>query len=327
MLLSEYYDIKTYLLTLEENVNKLKTEKSSINFEMSTKIIEKIIIFIRNNYCNKKNLFEKYINTVIFGNILSFLPKEYTIKKRIICKNWYKILTCNFIKRSLSPFNKPFNIYYINSFNNNFENIVRLDNKLCVYDYNNGYVKVLNNNGEVIENHDISKYIYKVGENKNLKYSTNGEFIINDPKEKIVRDEKYFYFLDDYSTIDIFNSENKCIRYWLISPRTNDKKIIVDDGEIYVSNQWYRSIYVFSRDGKKIREITDCGSNLEFDVYGDYIYIIEKYNNSIKILTKKGEKIFKKDYKHRNCKDLLVINDNLYVVTNKKIHVYQLKFF
>jgi len=323
-MLSNNYDIQNYLLILEENINNLKTTQCSLTFNISAREIKKVIsIIIKKNY-SKKNLFDKYINTEIFSNILCFLPKEYVILKRQICKNWYGILSSDFIRKSLGPFTRPLNIYYSNSFDNNFKNIIRLDNKLCSYNYNDKYViKILNNNGEIIGK--TNKYIYNFNKNTELGHCNKHNFIINDPNQKIAIDENHICLLINYA-VYIFDTKGKYVKHWPSHfSESNNEKILVNNGEIYVSNEWFRYIYVFSLDGKQLRAIR-YSFDSTFDVYGNYVYVINKYNQ-LMIYTTEGKQVFQMENTKKNWKNLFVINDNLYIITNEKIHIYKIRFF
>ena len=63
------------------------------------------------------NLFDKYIQKNMFNIILSFLSKRFITLNKLICRKCYNILTFKFIKNPLDPFNEPYNIYFLNSFN------------------------------------------------------------------------------------------------------------------------------------------------------------------------------------------------------------------
>jgi len=63
-------------------------------------------------YC--RNLFDEYIKKEIFSKILSFLSKRFVIGKRSVCNNWYKILTCDFIKDAVGPFIEPYHRNMLN---------------------------------------------------------------------------------------------------------------------------------------------------------------------------------------------------------------------
>jgi len=68
-------------------------------------------------------------------NIFSFLPKEDVITKRLTCKYSNEQLTTDTIRNILGPFTLPHIIYFFNSYNHNYKNIVKINNRL--YGYNN----------------------------------------------------------------------------------------------------------------------------------------------------------------------------------------------
>jgi len=77
--------------------------------------------------------------------------KKYIISKRLVWKNWYKILICNFVKKILGLLQNLIMYIILVIFDNNRKNIDRINNKLCAYDYNDEYIKILNEYGEIIE--------------------------------------------------------------------------------------------------------------------------------------------------------------------------------
>ena len=342
-MLSNIYDINNYLLNLENNVNNLKTTRDSLIFEISTREIINIILQIREIYCNKKDLFNIYIKKEIFGNILSFLPQKYIMLERSTCKNWYKILTNNFLKNTLGPFIKPFNMDYVGYFTRKFENIYRVKNKLCGYNYYDGYIRILNNNGVVVEKHKIGKKIYKITENMNLIWKNHSDIIIGIPNKKIsisnngwyINDikmnQKYIYVLGRF---DIFkyDSEGTYIERWEVNNCMVENrygKIILHKDEIYVLYENFKHIIAHSNKTTHFNRKIGCFNKkfTRFDIYKNYIYIIDEHDKLIRIFEKYGSEICSKKNKITGCEDLIVIDENLFVITNDKIHIYKIRFF
>jgi len=338
-MLSEIYNIQYHLQTLKNNINILETTCDSLIFNINTKEMEKIILLIKNKSCNKKNLFDKYIKKEIFSNILSFLSKEYVITKRSTCKNWNDILSNNFIKNSLGPFTEPFNISYLNCFNNKFENIKKINNKLCCYYYLDEYIKTLDDNGELINKYKVKKNII-IFSNTDLVWYEDYKIIIKNSNKKIIIewskpiydiivDENNIYILS--GKIYKYDRKGTFIGSFNIGfHEINSKnKTIIDNKQIFhLGPRSY--IYIYSNNGtflKCINTRNKIGNFATFDIYKDKIYMINEPENIIKIYTKEGKGIYYKKHNIKKIRNLFAIDDKLYIITMDKIHIYEIKFF
>jgi len=184
-------------------------KKINIKFQFQNHIqkMETTISLPKKNNYNKDNSFNKYVGKEIFGNILSFLPKEYSITKRPTCKNWNEISTNEFLKNILGPFTRPYNISYLNNFDCDDKNIVKISNKLCSYGYYDKNMKIINDNSEPIKIFRINKYTRKITGNKILVWHILGCLVINnhgkikaiklddEPIDSITTDDNYIYVL------------------------------------------------------------------------------------------------------------------------------------
>jgi len=326
IMLSKIYDIENYLSILENNINNLRTTECSLIFDTSMKTMENTIFLIRNRYCNKKNIFDKYVTKEIFNYILSFFPKKYVMSKRLICKNWYQILTNDFTKNFLGPFTDPYKVYYCNCLDNKFKKIIKLNNKLCNYNYDDKCIGIFSDNGEIIEKRTINNYIHIVPKNSQFSMFIENIDFIDSLNRKIAIGDKYIYLLAKMN-IFMFDKKGEYIENFTIYlPEISKGRVVVNEEELYVLNRWHSSILKLSSNGK-FKKILNCDINSKFDVYGNYIYIISDYNNLIKIMTKKGEEICNVEHNIKNYQDLFVINDSMYIITKEKIYVYKLKCF
>jgi len=340
-MLSNTYDIQNYLLELEENTYKLKTTHDSLIFDMSTSEILKIILIIRKYHCNKKKLFEKYVKKEIFSKILSFLPQKYVMSKRSICKNWNELLTNDFMRNSLGPFLEPYKICYVGNFDIKFKDIFKANNKLCSYDSSDGDIRILNNKGELIEKYQLGKYIYKITENMDFVWKIKN-LIIENAREKIFInwqndlindikiDKEQVYILGRWHVFQ-YNKKGTYIRRFAVDScyifGNKYGKIVLDNDEIYSVNEYNNDLKVYSKTGKIRKKMGWFNKGSKFDMSKNYIFIIDELSNLIRIYTKNGKEICNKEHNIKGCQDLIVINDNLYIITNNKIHVYELNFF
>jgi hypothetical protein len=179
-------NVENYLSTLENNINNLKNTKDPKTFHENINKMEEIILLLRKIYPHGKNLFDKYIKKEIFSNILSFLPKNYILSKKSICKNWYELLTCDFTRKALNLLNKPYCIRHYYSFRENFRTIAKLNNRLCCTNYYNESISLMTDKGKSDSIYRITKDINKIIGNKYflIWYKKNKITIDNSERQK-----------------------------------------------------------------------------------------------------------------------------------------------
>ena len=298
------------------------------------------------------NLFNKYIKKELFSNILSFLPKIYLISKKLICKNWYEILTCNFTKKALNLLDEPCKIYYSSSFRTYYDYIFKINNSLYRYSYPNEYVyeidscihnvtgygnliwfKDYNGSNNIHKTDSCVRYVIGYG---NLIWCKDNNITISDSNGKrniewnnkdirdMTTDGKDIYILS-YDKIFDYDTNGKFIKEWNIS-NSYYGKIVVDNGEIYVSRS-YEFIYVYSNDGELIRIINTNDFFSYFDIYKNYIYTASWNSDKIRVLTKEGKIIYCKDCNTLGMTNLFVINNTIYIVKHEIVDIYKIKYY
>jgi hypothetical protein len=334
-------DVQDYLQNLDENLNNLKKSKDLLTFSKNIVNIEKITSLLKEKYCNV-NLFDKYIKKEIFSNILSFLPKKYVITKRSICKKWYDTLTCNFIQKSLGPFNEPYRILFVSHSKIQLKYITKISNKICNYYYISGTINVLNDNGSVMETYKISNETRGFFGNSTTMCYFDGKMILRKFNGEIITklniqhyfdvtmDDNYIYVLGSEKIFQ-YNVGGQFIKSWNLNSDIDPilgYKIIVDKDEIFVFKVGYNCIKIYSNNGKLIREI---GDNLtycmpSFDIYKDHIYILDVKHNLIKVFSRYGKLVTSKEFVCEELTNLFVINDKIHIITEKEF-IYELKFF
>jgi hypothetical protein len=143
----------------------------------------------------------------------------------------------------------------------------------------------------------------------------------------IVMDKKYVYILIKYFLF-LFNHKGEKTEYYRVASfplENNHGKITLDGNEIYVFNEANKNTLVFSTNGKITRLCDFSRLFTKFDMYKNYIYVLD--DNILKIFTKTGEMIYNKTLGFTDYRDLIVIEDNLYIVRKTKIHVFKIIFF
>ena len=332
-------EIQRYSQLLENNVNNIKNSQNSLILSMSINNIEKIILKLKKKYCNE-DLFNKYVKKEIFSYILSFLSKKYVISKRSICKNWHKILTCDFIKNALGPFNEPYNMYYLDFIKNRLR-VIRVNNKKCYLDCHDGEIIIMNDD-LVVGKYYLENVLGICGNSELICFYNNKEIITSKYNNKIVSeikseningitmDDKYIYILKNREIIQ-YNTEGTYIKRWNIEKHSwfyVHDKIIVDNDEIYVYGECYGCIKVYSSDGKFIRDIGSgyFDRKTSFDIYKDHIYVLDLEKKLLRVFTKNGEMIYYKECACSTCYNLFIIDDILYNYQHN-IYKYKLKFY
>jgi hypothetical protein len=267
-----------------------------------------------------ENLFDKYIKKEIFSNILSFLPKKYVISNRIICKKWKQILTSKFIKKTLDPFTEPYCMYYLKNFDYKGTGyfIEKINGELCCRDFFSDYIGILDDNGIMIEKkYNIDRYVVDVVGESTLVWFTFPNLIINNSEEKIIIDREkfgfawkiameknYIYVLGDENIFQ-FNIRGEYIKKWPIGYCMSDdveSEMVASNGKIFLSSSIKDYISVYSN-GKLIKKIDGFNyKSSRFNIYGDFIYVMNFHNYLIRILTKKGKEIGKKITKSKIAK-------------------------
>jgi len=293
---------------------------------------------------SKKNLFDAYVKKEIFNIILSFLPKVYIISKRLVCKNWYEILTCSFTKSALNVINEPYHIKYLRSFFKFGFRIRKVNNKICCYHFYYSDFVIVDNYGFGMEDHNDDNTIsYIAGYSNIICYYNrhkkkvfisdfNGKISIklNIKIYDITMDKEYVYILGKNNVYQ-YNIYGVFVRDWTIENHKNGikkGKIVVDKNEIFIYGKSYRHIKIYSKTGGFIGIIGDnFGEGTTFDVYKDHIYLLDSEKKVLKVFARKGKIVYSINNKCIRPKNLFVIDDNLCIFANYEVHVYELKFY
>lgn len=266
------------------------------------------------------------------------MPKEYLVSKRLICKNWYVILTSTFTKKILNILNEPCHICYSKYFAGNFNGIAKINDKLYCYNYYDKYIDIINKKGKLIDKYEVDECIdYITGYGKIMVYHKNNEITISDSNGKrnikchnykildMATDGKHIYILS-VNEITKYDINGEHIKKWTINNFFGDE-IIVNKDEIYVSGSCNECIHVYSNDGELIRKIYHYESLLYFDISGNYIYAICVDSNMIKIFTKEGKMIYCVKHNHENLDKVFVIDDIMCIVKNNNVEIYKIIFY
>jgi len=289
----------------------------------------------------KHNILNKNIINIILINIISFLPIKNIYLSRIVCKEWRDILTGNLAKNMIA-IKVPVKITHLETRCVDFsiDYLLNINNQFFVSGYND-------HSGPIIYNFNTGKYIntqtfLKKSNSKYICGSNINIEIFNPLFEKLYSwkcldglidlaiDEDYIYIIN-LNLCRIFDFKGKLINKWDIpdDEQTFGTKININKDKIYLTTNDYRTnwLQIFSQKGESIRKIKISENSEEkkyfdvnFTIFSNIIYLYDFVNNVIKFFSCNGDLINKypliipfEDETYKNIRDILVIDDHLYI--------------
>lgn len=322
---------------LEDHIKNLKISNNSMAFQKIIVESMKLLSLISRKVGNDNNLFGKNVPTELLIYMISFLPIEYGAICRSVCMNWLKSLKSNVSKKILPLI--PKDVCYLESVKINFE--ARIITKIMndIYIVNSPNICKINIDDFTINNNEVISFVTNsIASNDNYIcieeklgiiniYSLKMEFINSIKIEGLcfglAIDNNNNICAATYNRFYVCNLQGKIINSWELDYHgigCRSRKIAFYKNEIYMADNTFNCVRVFSYDGKLIRSLGHIGSgHAQFvnpwgiAVCRDIVYVVDSGNNRIQALTCEGKYIF--EYKQKyiiDLSDIMIVNDYIY---------------
>jgi len=285
---------------------------------------------------NKINYFKKDIPTVLFTNIISFLPHDQIAICHTINVSWRKTLKSNLSKKLMLAI--PIKLLPDKTIDVGFRavNILKIKDdvfvsgydKICKFDIENS--KLINNHKNISYENTICSnlnYICKSQQFPNLDihiYTLDMELIgkisLNSCFLDVKIDEKNNILVSTHNQFYIYNVNGCIIKQWNLFDNCGVlRRIASYKNEIYMTETYLGRVDVFSYEGKKVRtwnyndkSETDCPSCII--VCQDIVFV--NFFDKIKAFTRQGKYIFKYILNEINFVHSILFVDNfIYTLT------------
>jgi len=300
-------------------------------------------------YSIKKKNYDK-ISSDLLIEIMTFIPKKFTILFRSVCKSWYNTFKSSKASKIIGSY-LPFTASYIKCFHSPYSssNISKFQDNILIsescfgtnlYTYNvisNKFsekksvevkrISCVNSNSRYICITDTSS-IYLLNSNFCLlnKWSSSSDFFNS------FIDEDYIYCVH-LNKITIFNFQGNIIKSIKHNFTIFLSNVIIHDKKIFTIDPNYNILYIYSLDGILLKKWNFNIINnykisiLRMAIYDDNIYLHDTLINKIVVFTSSGEILFEITYDVivNFCSNFIVLHDYIFIFNSYPFTVHQFK--